>query len=530
VKPGDTVNIGPGIYRQSLTITKSGTAERPIRWFVRQPLNTQLTGADIVDKVVREPSGVYSFEFSHKFIGWCGDPDSTGKRVLNSMGEPMRAQPCDAYHEVIGRAEQVLVEGQNLTHVLKLPDQLAPGEFYFSATDSKVYLRDRLDRDLTALAAQSLIETSKRTVGILLRNASYNHLQGFHVKHVANKAQSGAVEIEGTDTDFNVLRRFRIEKASGDGLVMQGKRHVVMNSTFSENGNVGVSGGGLFQLVFANNKVVKNNTKRYFSDWQAGGMKVCWSRDSLFRENLFEENYGGPGLWFDISVDFVEIDRNVFRKNEQSGLFYEISTNPLIHDNLFIGNGTNPTGRSWGADGGLSISSSHGAKVYHNIFVDNLENLQFREQPRSTPVYYGDWTSARDTEIWNHHNAISNNYFLSRNSKPQVRAWYDVSDGRQWPSTSQARPLNRPVPSLAGKGPLENLALTFTGNAYSTTSLGAPAVIWSNEQYQTLADGQRFLGIFGTERELPATDLVPVIKAEMLKMGPFINSYAGLVN
>ena len=111
-----------------------------------------------------------------------------------------------------------------------------------------------------------------------------------------------------------------------------------------------------------------------------------------------------------------------------------------------------------------------------------------------------------------------------------MRGWFDVSDGRQWPSTSQARPLNRPVPSLTGKGPLENLALGFTGNVYSTTRSGSPAVIWSNEKYQTLADGQRFLGIFGTERESSATDLVPVIKAEMLKMGPFINSYAGLVN
>lgn len=535
VKPGDTVNIGPGLYRQSLTITKSGTAERPIRWFVREPLNTQLTGADIVDKVVREPKGVYSFEFSHKFIGWCGDKDENGNQALNKLNEPRRAHPCNKYHEVIGRAEQVLVEGKNLTHVLKQPAELLPGEFYFSASQGKVYLRDRSDRDLTALPPDSLIETSKRTVGILLQNASYNHLQGFHVTHVANKAQSGAVEISGINSDHNVLRRFKIEKASGDGLALQGKRHLVANSIFSENGSVGVSGGALFQLIFANNKVTKNNTKRYDSNWQAGGMKICAARDSLFRENLFEENYGGPGLWFDISVDFVEIDRNVFHKNEQSGLFYEISTNPLIHDNLFMGNGVNPPEGSWGANGGLSISSSHGAKVYHNIFVDNLENLQFREQARSTPVFYPDWTSTQDTEIWNHHNAISNNYFLSTNNKPHVRGWFGTLDARHWPRNSQARPLSRPVSSPTGRGPLENLALSFTGNAYSTTKSGSPAVVWGpswsyHERYQTLADGQRFLGIFGTERELPATDLVPVIKAEMLKMGPFINSYAWLVN
>ena len=117
VKPGDTVNIGPGLYRQSLTITKSGTAERPIRWFVRQPLNTQLTGADIVDKVVSETKGVYSFEFSHKFIGWCGDKDENGNQALNSMDEEMRAHPCNSKHQLIGRAEQVLVEGKNLTLV-----------------------------------------------------------------------------------------------------------------------------------------------------------------------------------------------------------------------------------------------------------------------------------------------------------------------------------------------------------------------------------------------------------------------------
>ena len=535
VKPGDGVNIGPGIYRQSLTITKSGTPDKPIRWLVRQPLSTLFTGADIVPAVTRDPSGVYSFPFPHKFLGWCGDPDAKGTRILNSLGEPMRSHPCNPYHELRGRAEQVIVEGVLLKQVLKIPSQLGSGEFYVSPNDQKVYLRDRFDRDLTTLAAQSLVETSTRATVVSLSDASYNYLQGFNIKYAANPAQLGAVMIQGNNTDNNVLRQFKIEKVSGDGLSMNGKRHVVANSIFADNGSVGVSGGGLVQLAFLNNKVIRNNTKRYSSDWQAGGMKVCWSRDSLFRENLFEENYGGPGLWFDISVDFVEIDHNIFHKNDQVGLYYEISTNPIIHDNLMIGNGHRSESRAWGADGGLSISNSYGAKVFRNIFVDNKENLQFREMFRTTPIFNSGWTSPGKVEIGGHHNEIRDNYFLSRNRKPHVAGWFNVTDARHWPSTSVSRPLNRPVPTATGKGPLENLALNFTGNKYSKTDVGVPAVIWGpswsyREQYPTVADGHRFLGIFATEQELPATNMLPVIRTQMLTMGPFISSYVGLVN
>jgi hypothetical protein len=526
VKAGDIVKIGPGTYRQQLTITTSGTPDKPINWIVEQPNNTYFTGADVVRTVTHELNNVYSFPFTRVFLGWCNKP--------NSIGEPMLSHPCDTYHELRGRAEQVIVEGVLLNQALKSPDQLAPGEFYVSFLNKKVYVRDRKDRDLTILAQNSLIETSTRDNVIRVKGSS-NHLRGFHIRYAANQAQQGAVSIEGTQTDFNVLRRFTIEKTSGDGLSMNGKRHLVMDSVFSENESVGVSGGGLYQLAFINNKVIRNNTKRYYSGWQAGGMKICWSKNSLFRENLFEENYAGPGLWFDISVDFVEIDRNVFRNNDEAGLYYEISTNPLIHDNFIIGNGHRTQRDAWGADGGLSLSSSHGAKVFRNIFVNNRENLQFREMPRRTPLFNANWTIREEIEIWNHHHLIRDNFFLSQERRPHVAGWFNVDDARHWPRTSLARPANRPEPQADGKGPLENLVIEFANNQYSKTELNVPAIVWGTswrhrEQYQKVTDGQRFLGIFPTDRELPATDLVPVVKEEMLKMGPFISSYAGLVN
>jgi parallel beta-helix repeat protein len=526
VKPGDIVKIGPGTYRQRLKITTSGTSEKPINWIVEQPQKTVFTGADIVPTVTHEGSGIYSFPFPHVFISWCDK--------LNSIGEPMLSHPCDPYHELRGRAEQVIVEGELLEQVLKSPDQLAPGEFYVSFKDKKIYLRDRYNRDLTVLAANSHIETSTRDTVIHLK-ASYNHLRGFHVRYAANRAQQGAVMVDGVYTDFNVLRRMKIEKTSGDGLSMNGKRLMVMDSVFSENESVGVSGGGLFQLAFINNQVIRNNTKRFYSGWQAGGMKICWSRNSLFRENVFEENYAGPGLWFDISVDFVEIDHNVFNNNDEAGLYYEISSNPIIHDNLIIGNGHRTQHDAWGADGGLSLSSSHGAKVFRNIFVNNRENLQFREMPRTTPIFNSNWTIQGETEMWNHHHSIRDNYFLNKERRPHVSGWFNVTDGRHWPTTSESRPATRPAPSTDGKGPLESLALEFANNQYSKTELNVPAIVWGpywsyREQYQSVSDGQRFLGIFPTDRELLGTDLVPVVKQEMLKMGPFISSYAGLVN
>lgn len=521
-----TIRIGPGVYRQSLVITKSGTLERPIRWVVESPQSTLFTGADIVPGIKHVSDTLYSFPFVHAFVGWCDK--------LNSKGEPMRSHPCESYHERLGRVEQVIVDDELLRQVLSKAE-VTSGSFYVSASEGLIYLRDKMGQDLSQLAAAGRVQTSVRSEVIALK-ASYNELDGFNVAYAANIAQVGAIAVHNSNSEGNVLSNLRVEQVSGDGVSISGKGLILRDSVLIENGSVGLSGGGLDQATIIRNKVLKNNTERYSSNWQAGGAKVCWSKNSLFAENEFSENLAGPGLWLDISAQNIEIRHNVFHRNEEVGIHYEISWTADIHDNLIVRNGTVPTKESWGANGGISLSSSHNSRVVHNLFVDNFENLQFREMSRDTPVYDANWRSTENMEIWNHHHEIVGNYFSSRTNRPHIAGWFNVIDHRHWPTSSQIKPIGRDTPLESGKGPLETLSFQFGNNRYSALTTNATAIRWGTtwasyrEQYPDIAVAQAYLGIFPTDTSDKNSLVLAEMRAELGRMGPFLNSYAALLD
>ena len=61
-EPGDIVLIHSGTYREAVTVDKSGTKEKPIRFVAAPGENVVLTGADLVTAWKKEPGadGVFS--------------------------------------------------------------------------------------------------------------------------------------------------------------------------------------------------------------------------------------------------------------------------------------------------------------------------------------------------------------------------------------------------------------------------------------------------------------------------------------
>src|SRR5436309_11684239 len=100
VSPGDIVVIHSGIYRESVVVEKSGTREKPIRFEAAPNANVAVTGLDQLREWRKETGNdnVYSAVWPHRFI-----PSSKTD-----------AYPEDEYHRLIGRAEQVVVNGYPL--------------------------------------------------------------------------------------------------------------------------------------------------------------------------------------------------------------------------------------------------------------------------------------------------------------------------------------------------------------------------------------------------------------------------------
>jgi hypothetical protein len=173
----------------------------------------------------------------------------------------------------------------------------------------------------------------------------------------------------------------------------------------------------------------------------------------VIEKSIFADNKG-DGIWFDIGNEDCEVRNCLIVRNESAGIFYEISYGLHAHDNVITGNGFAFSPGDWGANAGISISSSPDCLIERNLLIGNKEGLSLREQKRSTPLIDG------GTEpVWNHHVTVRNNV-LAYNRDAQVWGWFDVDDERHWPKSMQKTANRKEGLSL------DDLTLKFKGNLY----------------------------------------------------------------
>jgi len=153
--------------------------------------------------------------------------------------------------------------------------------------------------------------------------------------------------------------------------------------------------------------------------------------------------------------------------NENAGIFYEISYGLYAHDNVIVGNGFAFSAAAWGANAGISISSSPNCLIERNLLIGNKEGLSLREQKRSTPLIGGG-----SEPVWNRDLKVRNNV-LAYNRDAQVWGWFDINDERHWPKSMQeglpsrqSKADDSPTDGPPGGSELKDLELTFEKNLY----------------------------------------------------------------
>ncbi len=115
--PGDVVVIGPGVYREWVGLTRSGTVDRPITFQAEKAGTAVICGAD--------PLAVWVPVSGHpgQFISDWPDDFVVGRKADGSAVRNWGAPPP------VGCAERVLWESHPLRQVVK-PDDLSPGRFW----------------------------------------------------------------------------------------------------------------------------------------------------------------------------------------------------------------------------------------------------------------------------------------------------------------------------------------------------------------------------------------------------------------
>lgn len=142
-----------------------------------------------------------------------------------------------------------------------------------------------------------------------------------------------------------IIEHSTIRENQGAGM-MAGARQQVRFNCLANNGQYGFNayqgGDGITDVVFEHNEITGNNT----GDWErkqkgcgcTGGGKF-WSVSGARIVNNWVHGNRSVGLWADTNnVDFL-FQRNIVEENDGVGIWYEISYNARIADNLIVRNG-----------------------------------------------------------------------------------------------------------------------------------------------------------------------------------------------
>jgi len=449
LKPGDTALIHGGIYRERVTIDRNGEPNRPITIRAAEGEQVVLTGADRITDWSPVPGEerIYSTPWPHKFVAW----------------NKSQAHPDDDYHRLIGRCEQVFIDGYPLRQVLER-DKLSRGTFFADTETQKFYIQPADSQEIAG--DKAMVEASARD-RILAVKGDYIHVRGIRFRYAANHAQQGAVEFSGNHVTIEACI---FEYTNASGAEFKGQDISVRNCTFQHNGQLGFGANRAHRLRMAGCTVRDNNIKGFDRGWEAGGNKICMTRGAILENSTFIENRGN-GIWFDIGNEDCEVHNCLIAHNENAGIFYEISYSLHAHDNVIVGNGFAFTPGAWGAAAGISISSSPFCIIERNLILGNKEGFNFREQLRTTPRI----DNKKSEPVWNHDEIVRNNV-LAWNRDAQVWGWFDVTDERHWPKSLQTNALVVTPSGVSSQDALtgtlqtglslENLKLTFEDNLY----------------------------------------------------------------
>jgi hypothetical protein len=484
--PGDVVLIRGGVYRERVLLKTSGSAQAPIRFEAAPGERVLLTGADRLTgwQKADEARPIYRVAWPHRFITW--------NRTM--------AHPGDEYHRVIGRCEQVAVDGYLLRQVLEA-SHLAPGSFFADVANQALLVWEPGNRDLN----KACVEASVRQE-ILRVEGDHVQVRGLRFRYAANMAQHGAVALAGR---YDTLEDCVVEAMNASGATFIGEDALVRRCVFRDNGQLGFGAGRAHRLLFTECLVENNNTKGFDRGWEAGGDKLALCRDAVLERSRFVRNHG-TGVWFDIGNTNCTVRQCLIADNDDAGIFYEISFRLLARDNVIVGNGFAQTAGAWGAQAGLVLSSSPGGVIERNLLVGNREGFNFREQTRTTPTIEVRASQA----VWNHDEFIHHN-LIAFNRDAQVWGWFDIRDNRHWPGgnvppNQTGTAADKPgdiagaygAKSNQGQPPgltLEKLRLRFESNVYFAAP-GQGGFNWGtswgrHKYYASLGEFQADLGL-----------------------------------
>jgi parallel beta-helix repeat protein len=365
LKPGDTLNIAAGVYRESLIFPDIAWSGAPTVIRPAGDGEVLIKGSDVVTGWEPVERGLFVRR------GWKANSQQVfvdgvalqqvGGTILG--GYPEKAgHPLAKLHATQGGIWPGRVAGGR--------EQMKDNSFHYDAAEQSLYIKVPL-----ASLDGHTVEASVRPHLVFGKGVQNVTLKKLRLQHANTSAvnQTGAIHL--WKSNRNVLEELDVSHADGAGFDITGDENIIRNSRANYCGQLGMKVRGRANKLIGN-ETNFNNTRGFNKWWEAGGAKFVGEgglRDSEVSGHRAIGNRG-DGIWFDWMNSNNRVHDNVSAYNSGFGIHYEASQKGYIYNNYVFGN----------RQRGIYLPHSSDSVVAYNLVVKNgFEGIAVIDEGRS---------------------------------------------------------------------------------------------------------------------------------------------------
>jgi hypothetical protein len=359
---GTRVIISPGVYRESVTMIRTGSdTSLPITFQAAQNGTVFVSGAVQYTgwQTDSKNSAIYLNSWPNQW-GLC-PPLSGGGRW---------SSPGPLQQDIVLRQEMIFVNGIPLTQVLTL-GQMQPGTFYVNVQAALVYVWPAAGTDMNSTD----VEVGTLPSLFNLEGKSNIVVRGLTFEYANSCRENFAVSVAGDSTNVlfdtdNLLWNNATGFFVGDAGT---SNFTVQNTVSSHNGQDGFASGESLYGQYTNITSEYNNWRgaqgAYYAWDSAGGHFFAAHNDTVSQYvSAYNQSHG---IHWDTDVANIQASNVISVGNLLNGIFFEVVEGPDTVSNSYICNNNQTVNNESSFGGGLTLRNAEeitmtGSKLYNN--------------------------------------------------------------------------------------------------------------------------------------------------------------------
>jgi parallel beta-helix repeat protein len=373
LKPGDTVLIKGGVYREYADISVSGAQGRPITFAAAPGARVVIKGSEIIrgkwTHLADWADKTASLADKRTWKITLGDEYFTDKRFEGVYNDKSRRWVSQVFWDDDHPLQMIGPDGiyknetmYSMVYIGKTRADMIPQSFFWDASDQTLYVNIGGDPGWFCM------EVGVRGFALTAQKVHDVVIRGLEMRH--NRQPGGQWPLVAVGNSERVtVEDCRVNYGDFAGLSLgSSKNCTVRRCDVSNNGAIGITMGVSEDCLVEDCKLMFNNYRHFYGDWgvSAGSKCIPGNKRITFRGCEAAYNTEAEGIWFDTDNEDIRLLGNICHDNGDCGIFFEINKGGgTIAGNLIYNN----HGR------GIYVSGSEKTWVVNNTLADNASGI-----------------------------------------------------------------------------------------------------------------------------------------------------------